>query len=152
MQTRMDKPTDAVYARMLHVWKVHKYVALAPHLRVTAGALRQNKSEGIVPVDYVRLTMLGTGCREEWLLTGEEPIYRGDLRVADLKAPIHEAVRVMMDVESDKALDLFVRAARLFALGHEEPLNAMRIAVEWAENQRERAGRLRRNDPGPSRP
>jgi hypothetical protein len=147
----MDKPTDVIYARMLHVWKVKSYVALAPHLRVTAGALRQNKSEGIVPHVYVWLTMLGTGCREQWLMTGEGEIYRGDLLVCELTAALQQAVSSMLDA-SEEAQAVLARVARLLASNQRIVIDAIVNGAMAAEQRRRIVEEMAQDVPGDASP
>jgi hypothetical protein len=147
----MEKPTDAVYQRMLYAWKVKTYVALAPCLEVSVGAVRQNKSEGTVPEAYILRTLIGTTCRKQWLLTGEEPIYRGDLLVADLTAPLQRAVRIMMGA-SEEAQAVFERVAGLLASGQRIVIDAIVNGAMAAEQRRRIVEEMEHDVPGDASP
>jgi hypothetical protein len=70
--------------------------------------------------------------RLEWLRWGTGEMYRDQIKVGDLAAPLQRAVRLMRDAP-DEVLDLLERVARLVAIGQAEPINAIKITVMGAE-------------------
>jgi hypothetical protein len=110
----MAQDVSGIYERMMRAWQVKGYRELGAKLGRPPGTIASRKYQRTVPPLWIVETALATGCRKEWLLTGEEPMSRGDLRVSDLTAPLQEVVRLMLEA-SESAQAALLRVARTLA-------------------------------------
>jgi phage repressor protein C with HTH and peptisase S24 domain len=129
----MTQDAAGIWQRMAQVWKVKGYRELGEKLGRPAGTIASRKHEQRVPREHILWTALQTGCRLEWLETGEGPIYRETLLVGDLTAPLQEAVRLMLDA-SEEAQATWLRVARLLSrLDQVSPMHPIMTGVIAAE-------------------
>jgi hypothetical protein len=145
----MSQDVAGTYARMMQVWKVKNYRELGAKLEgKPAGTIASRKYQRSVPTEYILLTMLGTGCRKEWLLTGEGDVYRGELLVADLTAPLQAAVRSLMGA-SDAVQTLFERVAGLLATNQPAVMDAIKGGVIVANVRKKTPADIKADVPDP---
>lgn len=121
----MTRDIAGIYARLELAWKVKGREALALKLGKSKSTLAGSKFTKRVPEEYLWHTVAETGCRMEWLLTGEEPKYKDDRRVGDLPEDVREVVRLMLD-QPDTLRTLLSRAVRVLTSGQ----NAAKAMLE----------------------
>jgi hypothetical protein len=116
-QVAMNLDLDGIYKRLEEAWGVKGQASLALKLGLSsANTIARAKVRGGIPEVWILRTMLETHCREEWLLTGEEPRMRGHVLVADLDPQIREIITVLSRLDDTK-IGIAIRSARLLASG-----------------------------------
>lgn len=110
-----------VYARMQQAWKVQGHKALGGKLGKKMTTVRGAKSTKRVPDEYIWHTVAVTGCRLEWLCTGDEPMFPDDLRVNQLPPPVRRMVEATLKIEDAESLYALEVCTHLFAAHNELP-------------------------------
>jgi hypothetical protein len=110
----MTQDAAAIWRRIAQALKVHSNRELGEKLGRAPATIAQRKSDKTVAREHILYTALKTGCRLEWLETGEEPIYAETVRLGDLAAPVAETVRLVVGA-SESAQAALLRIARCLA-------------------------------------
>jgi hypothetical protein len=145
----MAEDVAAIYARMEIAWNVKGWAALGVKLQRPAGTIASRKYQGRVPTEYILRTMLGTGCREEWLMSGEGPMLRGDVLLCDVALPLQEVV-MRLQGKGDAVYAAIVRAARLLEAAQPSVIRYLVNRLMAAEEMLSAAEDLNDEVPGDS--
>jgi Bacteriophage CI repressor helix-turn-helix domain len=65
-----------IFQRLLRIYRVRTKSALARALGITPQAIWSAEHRQEIPQKWIRRAVVDTDVRPEWLVTGEEPIYR----------------------------------------------------------------------------
>lgn len=131
---RPEDITDPVLKRIFEVSGWTSQAELCRGLDEVESTLSRSltRGDGVPEIILYKMVYTFPRVRMEWLRQGTGEMYRGNLLVGDLPAPLQAAVRSMLN-SSSEAQALLERAARLLERDHIDIIRDMDRAITGIE-------------------